>query len=471
MDRPRTLGELRATGYCPTSVKEEMRRNLVRKLLAREPLFPGILGYDDTVLPQLVNALLARHDLLVLGLRGQAKTRLLRQLASFLDEAIPIVAGSEINDDPLAPIGASSRARIAREGDDTPIEWVGRERRYQEKLATPDVTVADLFGEIDLIKHAEGRYLSDEATLHFGLVPRANRGIFCINELPDLAPKIQVALFNVLQERDLQVRGYAVRFPLDLCLVFSANPEDYTSRGRIVTPLKDRIGSVVRTHYPPTRELGIAITEANAWLRRDGTPVFVPHFMKEVLEETARRARTSPAVSAHSGVSVRLTIACMELLASNAERRALLLGEPLAVPRLSDLPAVAAGARGKLERSLEEDEEEDAIFEALAAEAVAAVFAEHARVADLAPVVEAFGPGRQLLVGDRLPSADCARALAELPALARAVSSLLARTVPDEEMRQAPAVQASALELLLEGLHRAGKLSKKRLAEGSAFGR
>src|SRR5207244_1556009 len=293
-------------------VKSEMRRNLIRKLRAGEPLFPGIIGYDETVIPQVQNAVLSRHDLLFLGLRGQAKTRMLRQLVNLLDDAIPIIAGSEVNDNPFAPISRPARERVARDGDATPIEWVGRDRRYQEKLATPDVTIADLIGEIDMIKHAEGRYLSDEMTMHYGMIPRTNRGIFCINELPDLGPKIQVGLFNVLEERDVQIRGFPVRLELDLCLVFSANPEDYTNRGRIVTPLKDRIGSVIKTHYPLTRQHGIAITDANAWSQRDAVRVLVPSFMKEILEETARLARSSQAINQQSGVSVRMSIANYE---------------------------------------------------------------------------------------------------------------------------------------------------------------
>src|SRR6187200_3246718 len=269
MTSPRTLGELRASGYQITSVKDEMRRNLLRKLQAGEPLFDGIIGYDETVLPQIQNAILSKHDMLFLGLRGQAKTRMLRQLVRLLDDAIPIVAGSEVNDNPFAPLSKYARDLIAKHGEETPIDWLGRHQRYHEKLATPDVTIADLVGEIDMIKHAEGRYLSSELTLHFGLIPRSNRGIFCINELPDLSPKIQVGLFNVLEELDVQIRGFPVRLNLDLSLVFSANPEDYTNRGRIVTPLKDRIGSVVRTHYPLTRELGMEITSENAWVRRN----------------------------------------------------------------------------------------------------------------------------------------------------------------------------------------------------------
>ncbi|MBV8609941.1 MAG: sigma 54-interacting transcriptional regulator, partial [Singulisphaera sp.] len=326
IERPRTLGELRASGYRMESVKAEMRRNLIVKLQSGEPLFPDILGYEETVVPQIQNAILSRHDMLFLGLRGQAKTRMLRQLVHLLDDAMPIIAGSEVNDHPYAPLSKEARDRVAARGDETPIEWVGRESRYHEKLATPDVTIADLIGEVDMIKHAEGRYLSNELTMHFGLIPRTNRGIFCINELPDLSPKIQVGLFNVLEERDVQIRGYPIRLNLDLCMVFSANPEDYTNRGRIVTPLKDRIGSVVRTHYPLTRELGIAISDQNAWLARDhdGARLAIPRYLKEVVEEISRLARSSPHINQQSGVSVRMSIANLENVVSNAERRALL---------------------------------------------------------------------------------------------------------------------------------------------------
>src|SRR6266446_7978448 len=282
---PRTLGQLRAGGYKRHSVKAEMRKNLLERLQSGHPLFPGIVGYEETVIPQVENAILSQHDMLFLGLRGQGKTRMLRMLVNFLDPVIPIVAGSEVNDDPLAPLSKYGRDMLERFGDDCPIEWLPREKRYHEKLATPDVTIADLIGEIDLIKHAEGRYLSSELTMHFGLIPRSNRGIFSMNELPDLAAKIQVGLFNVLEERDIQIRGYPIRLELDLALVFSANPEDYTNRGRIVTPLKDRIGSVIRTHYPLTRDDGIAITDANSWTDREAVLVLVPPFMKQILEE------------------------------------------------------------------------------------------------------------------------------------------------------------------------------------------
>src|SRR5215208_3117657 len=337
--RPATVGQLKQTGYRPVSVKDELRRNLIAKLKRREELFPGIVGYRETVVPQIVNGILSKHDLLFLGLRGQAKTRILRMLPDLLDEWMPALADVEINDDPVRP-GTKSGARIvADQGDDAKITWVHRSDRYQEKLATPDVTIADLIGEIDLVKHAEGRYLSDESTMHYGLIPRSNRGIFAINELPDLAPRIQVGLFNVLEERDVQIRGYPIRLNLDVCLVFSANPEDYTNRGRIVTPLKDRIGSVVRTHYPESVEEGIAIAEQNAYVDRvngssgSGVRVDVPRFMSEIIEEVVRLARSSPHVSQASGVSVRTSIANLETAVSNAERRAIMTGEKRAVPR------------------------------------------------------------------------------------------------------------------------------------------
>src|SRR3954454_16326449 len=375
VDRPRTPGGLRGNGYRMESVKDEMRRNLVRKLRAGEPLFPEILGYEETVVPQIQNAILSRHDMLFLGLRGQAKTRMLRQLVHLLDDEMPVVAGSEIHDHPYHPISKYARELVLERGDDTPIGWVHREQRDHEKLATPDVTIADLIGEVDMIKHAEGRYLSSELTMHFGMIPRTNRGIFCINELPDLAPKIQVGLFNVLEERDIQIRGYPIRLNLDLCMVFSANPEDYTNRGRIVTPLKDRIGSTIRTHYPLTRELGISISDQNAWLARDGGRLAIPVYIKEIVEEMSRLARTSPAVNQASGVSVRMSIANLENVISNAERRAILNRERCIVPRVSDLIHAVPSSRGKLELTMAEDEgHEDKMIGRLAAEAVKNVF-------------------------------------------------------------------------------------------------
>lgn len=462
MDRPRTLGELQASGYQVVSVKEEMRRNLIRKLRAGETLFPGIIGYDETVIPQIQNAILSKHDMLFLGLRGQAKTRMLRQLVHLLDDAIPIVAGSEVNDNPFAPISRQARELIAEKGPATPIEWIGRDRRFHEKLATPDVTIADLIGEIDMIKHAEGRYLSSELTMHFGLIPRTNRGIFCMNELPDLSPKIQVGLFNVLEERDIQIRGYPVRLELDLCLVFSANPEDYTNRGRIVTPLKDRLGSVIRTHYPLTREAGIAITDANAWLERDsGIEVVVPLFMKEVIEETARLARRSPAINQASGVSVRMSIANAENMVSNAERRGLVCGEEVTAPRISDLAYIAASSRGKLELTMSEDDgQEDRIIAQLVGEAVKNIFEAYCQIKALRPTVEWFESGNTLLVGDRIPSSEYLKKISDIPSLKKEAQQLVEKAGLEDNRRTHAALLASAVELILEGLHVSNRLNK-----------
>jgi magnesium chelatase subunit I len=457
------LGELKQSGYRVVDVKTEMRRNLIRLLKTDEPLFPGILGYDDTVIPQIQNAVLSKHDMLFLGLRGQAKTRMLRHLVALLDDAIPVVAGSEVHDDPFTPLSRAARERVATDGDATPIEWVGRERRYNEKLATPDVTIADLIGEIDMIKHAEGRYLSDELTMHYGLIPRTNRGIFCINELPDLSPKIQVGLFNVLEERDIQIRGFPMRLELDLCLVFSANPEDYTNRGRIVTPLKDRIGSVIRTHYPVTRELGIAITDANAWLDRDAVTVRVPTFMKEIVEEIARLARASAAVNQQSGVSVRMSIANAENMVSNAERRGLLLGEPVAVPRVSDLQNLAASSRGKLELTMsEEDGQEERVIEKLLGEAVKNVFESYFDVKSFRPLVEWFEAGHTVVVGDRVPSAEYGKRTSAAPALRKEATAFLAKALPGHAAPDEEPLAASVIEFILEGLHVSNRLNKTR---------
>ncbi len=461
-ERPTTLGELRASGYAMETVKDEMRRNLISRIRAGEPLFPEIVGYDETVVPQVQNAILSKHDILFLGLRGQAKTRMLRQLVHLLDEAMPIVEGSEVNDHPYAPVSKESRDKIAKMGDATPIDWVGRSERYNEKLATPDVTIADLIGEIDMIKHAEGRYLSSEMTMHFGLIPRTNRGIFCINELPDLAPKIQVGLFNVLEERDVQIRGYPVRLHLDLCMVFSANPEDYTNRGRIVTPLKDRIGSVVRTHYPLTRELGIAINDANAWLDRDGVHLAIPNYLKEVVEETARLARTSPHVNQLSGVSVRMSIANLENLVSNAERRALVTGETWVVPRVADLAHLIPSSRGKLELTMTEDDgQEDMLIHRIVAEAVKNVFGQYFDPKDFRAVVEHFESGGGLELGDTLPAHEVLERLSKLPQLRKRAEQFAREQqgdLSDPEAREA--ATAAASEFVLEGLHVNNKLNK-----------
>lgn len=463
MDRPRTLGDLRASGHRMESVKDEMRRNLVAKIRAGEPLFPDVLGYEETVVPQIQNAILSRHDMLFLGLRGQAKTRMLRQLVHLLDDAVPVVAGSEVNDHPYAPVSRYARERVAAEGDATPVEWVGREARYNEKLATPDVTIADLIGEIDMIKHAEGRYLSSEQTMHFGLIPRTNRGIFCINELPDLSPKIQVGLFNVLEERDVQIRGFPVRLNLDLCMVFSANPEDYTNRGRIVTPLKDRIGSVVRTHYPLTRELGIAINDQNAWLQRDGGRVSVPAYIKEMVEEMSRLARNSPHVNQQSGVSVRMSIANLENLVSNAERRALLNREGWVVPRVSDLAHAVPSSRGKIELTMSEDDgHEDKLLGRIAEEAVKVVFTQRLDAREFRAAVDYFESGKSVELGDTLSSREVLSRLEKVPGLRKRAEELARETHPGlgDEPDAREAAVASAAEFILEGLHVNNKLNK-----------
>ena len=474
-DRPRTLGELKSSGYRKESVKDEMRRNLIAKLEAGDPLFPDILGYEETVVPQIQNAILSKHDMLFLGLRGQAKTRMLRQLVHLLDESMPIIAGSEINDHPYDPVSKSAREAVAERGDDTPIEWVGRDRRYHEKLATPDVTIADLVGEVDMIKHAEGRYLSSELTMHFGLIPRTNRGIFCINELPDLAPKIQVGLFNVLEERDIQIRGYPIRLELDLCMVFSANPEDYTNRGRIVTPLKDRIGSVVRTHYPLTRDIGIAISDRNAWLERnyDGTTLAVPRYVKEIVEEVSRLARSSPHVNQQSGVSVRMSIANLENVVSNAERRSIAHRERCIIPRVSDLASAAASSRGKLELTMSEDDgHEDKLIQRIIDEATKNVFGLHVDVRELRPIVDYFESGHNVEFGDALSTRTMLERIAKVPGLRKRAEELAAQGVPGTLERDArEAAVASAAEFILEGLHVHNKLNKAAKAGGTTYRR
>jgi magnesium chelatase subunit I len=473
-DRPQTLGQLRASGWKSVGVKHEMRRNLLAKLRRGETLFPGIIGYDETVIPQIVNAVLSGHDVLFLGLRGQGKTRMLRMLTELLDDAVPIVAGSEINDDPYTPLSKYARDIVASKGDATPIEWVGRDRRYHEKLATPDVTIADLIGEVDLIKHAEGRHLSSEDVMHFGLIPRTHRGIFCMNELPDLSPKIQVGLFNVLEERDVQIRGFTVRLALDVCMVFSANPEDYTNRGRIVTPLKDRIGSVVRTHYPLTRELGMQITDANAWREReDGPQIAIPKFLKEIVEETSRLARTSPHVNQASGVSVRMSIANYENLISNTERRALALGEEESVARVSDLVALIGSSRGKIELNMtEETGEEDKLLGRIVEEAVKSIFDQHFDPKQFRNIVEYFESGNTLEVGDRLPAAEILKKIDAVREFRKQVAKAAGELDPQIAATPLrPQLEASVAEFILDGLYCHNRLNKKQRSGMASYGR
>ena len=467
----RTVGSLREKGYRSRSVKQEMRENLISMLRAKVPLFPGIIGYDDTVIPQLINAILSKHDVLFLGLRGQAKSRIIRLLPSLLDEWMPSIAGSDLPDDPIDPKFPRHRRLLNEQGDELEIRWIHRDERYHEKLATPDVAVADLIGEIDLVRHAEGRHLSDEGVIHYGLIPRTNRGIFAINELPDLAPKIQVALFNALEERDVQIRGFPVRIPLDVSMAFTANPEDYTNRGRIVTPLKDRIGSVIRTHYPLRAHEGIAITKENAWLQRDGDngSVDIPKYMLEIVEETVRIARKSPHVNQQSGVSVRTAIASTELLVSNAERRCIRHGETKIVPRITDLQSLPAGSRGKIELMLAEDDKaEEKLITSIAGEAVKDIFKNYYELSDLEGVVEAFADHKTSLeIGDETSTADLMANVEKLPALKKAA----ARICMEADQPSEPAHLAAAAEFILDALYVNNRLSKYAYHGKSLFKR
>jgi|SRR5436190_5654274 len=457
-----TLGALRkdveAGRVARRSVKSEVRDNLIRKLRAGDPLFPGIIGYDDSVVPQVVNAVLSRHNFILLGLRGQAKTRLLRALTSLLDPALPVVPGCEIHDDPLAPLCASCRARVREAGDDLPVAWLNPDQRYVEKLATPDVTIADMIGDLDPIKAARASLeLSDELTMHYGLVPRANRGIFAINELPDLAGKIQVGLFNILQEGDVQIKGYPVRLPLDLMVVFSANPEDYTARGKIITPLKDRIGSEIRTHYPASRQQAMQITQQEAWTDRDAGQIelAIPEYVREVVEEVAFQARQDQKVDKRSGVSQRLPISLLENVVSNAERRALATGEKVAVPRITDIYAAIPAITGKFELEYEgELKGADNVAREMIRSGVAIVFDGWFPNADLRQVTEWFDLGGNLQVDDALSAAELVSRTAGVQGLhdaARAASP--AKRPGDPQL-------ASAIDFVLEGMYAQRKISR-----------
>jgi len=483
---PATLGQLRETNYRYRSVKQELRENLITRLRSGEPIFPGIRGYDDTVVPQIVHALLARHDMLLLGLRGQAKTRILRKLPNLLDPWVPIIADLDLPDDPIHPTTMLGKRRVSELGDDTPIHWLHRDERYHEKLATPDVTIADLLGEIDIVKHAEGRHLSDESTMHFGLVPRSNRGIFAINELPDLAPRIQVGLFNVLEERDVQIRGYPVRLSLDLSLVFSANPEDYTNRGRIVTPLKDRIGSVVRTHYPLTLNEGMRITAENAWLDRTATngqsdgkadapavpKVVIPHYIHRIIEEAIVAARTSSHINQASGVSVRTSIACVETVVSSCERRGIVTGENVVTARVCDLQHVLSSTRGKIELMMADDSEqaEDRLVAALLGEAVKKVFNEIAVIEDYEDLGLEFDSGLRLTIGDTAPAEELVASMAHVQGLTEAAKEV-ANALNKQQGHGDAGMLAGAGELLLEALYVHNRLSKHVAVGGVAYGR
>jgi len=475
--RPRNLGELRRAGWRSRGVRDEVRENLVASLRAgttERERWPGILGYERTVIPQIENAILGRHDFILLGLRGQAKTRLLRMLTNLLDPFVPALEGCELNDDPFAPISARGRRLVAESGDGASVVWIAREDRYREKLATPDVSIADLLGDVDPIKAASRRLsLADEDVLHFGIIPRTNRGIFAVNELPDLSPRIQVGLLNILEERDVQLRGFPVRFPLDVLLVFSANPEDYTNRGAIITPLRDRIASQILTHYPPSMAVARAITDQEAWTRRGAVDVKVPELLREAIEETAIQARASEFVDQKSGVSVRLTTSLLETVVSNAERRALRHGLKRIRARLADLFAAESAVTGKIELVFEgEREGPAAVADRLLGEGVAAVFRrllpapyqqrrdrkEPEPVDVYKPIVDWFAAGHTVVIQDQSADDDAARKVPGLEKLVRAHAE-----IADDEL-------SLACEIALEGLHRASLLSKDRSPDGVSYG-
>lgn len=459
MEAVRTLGELKASGYASRSVKDEMRENLIRKLRSGDTLFKGILGYEETVIPQLVNAILAKHNLILLGLRGQAKSRIIRQLTELLDEEIPIIEGSEINDNPFAPLSAYGRQTIELHGDETKIDWVHRDNRFVEKLATPDVTIADIIGDVDPIKAAKGGHLlSDELTIHFGLLPRANRGIFAINELPDLAGKIQVGLFNIMQEGDVQIKGYPVRLPLDVMLVFSANPEDYTARGKIITPLKDRVGAEIQTHYPADVQLSSAITKQEAWTARDGLNGYsleIPDFIAESIEQIAFEARDDQRIDKRSGVSQRFSITALESAVSNAERRALITGENEIVPRVSDIYAALPAMTGKIELEYEGEQiGATRVTKDLIKRACGVIFEGFFLGIDFTPAVQWFDEGNKLLLSDTASADECVTLLDSVPDL---IDSTL---VPLEFKKPEKARLVSACEFVLEGLYAQNKISR-----------
>src|SRR6202045_2565048 len=452
--KPRTLGDLKGipdfdAGSVSRSVKDEIRGNLLRLIERGEPLFPGIHGYEDTVVPQIVNALLSRHNFILLGLRGQAKSRILRGLINLLDAEIPVMVGCEINDDPLKPICRACREKIAAEGDNTLIDWMPRDSRYVEKLATPDVTMADIIGDVDPIRAARGgRDLSDELTIHYGLLPRANRGIFAINELPDLAGKIQVGLFNIMQEGDIQIKGYPLRLPLDVLLVFTANPEDYTARGKIITPLKDRIGAEIRTHYPSTLDEGMTITQQEAWVARDsGRKIEVPAYLREVVEEIAFQAREDKRVDRRSGVSQRLPITTLESAVSSAEQRAARTGEKCGIARVADIYAAMPAITGKLELEYEgELKGADTIARELIRTAVGRVFSKHFPEVNFQPVIQWFELGGELKLPELATTPERCQQLSKIQGLMEHIGRL---GVTDR--KDAGAV-AGAAEMILEGL-------------------
>ncbi len=464
IDSIRTIADLRSNGYEVKPVREEIRDNLIRRIQSEELVFPGIIGFEDSVIPQLENAILAGQDVILLGERGQAKSRLIRGLVGLLDEYIPKIAGSEINDNPYDPISQASRNRVAEEGDNTPIEWIPREERYSEKLATPDISIADLIGEIDPIKVAEGHYLSDELVIHYGLVPRTNRGIFCINELPDLAERIQVGLFNLMEERDVQIKGYRIRLPLDVYVVSTANPEDYTNRGRIVTPLKDRYGSQIHTHYPrdPRDEIAIMDQERNRF--PDEERLVVPGYLKRIIAEITAQARLSSEINQRSGVSVRVSIANYETALSNAVRRSIVNGEEWACPRVSDLSYIVASFAGKIELETFEEGRESRVTDDLTRRAVLRVFGSIFDLDELEEVITAFDLGGVAVTGSERPAAGYPEMVAAIEGMTGAVTRLT-------EGDRRPEVVAAAAEFILEGLHLSRRLNCDRSDDGYRYTR
>jgi magnesium chelatase subunit I len=458
MERARTFGELKASGYQSISVKDELRSNLIKKLKRGERLFPGIVGYDETVVPQLVNAVLAKHNTILLGLRGQAKSRIIRQLTELLDDHIPIIAGSEVNDDPFHPISAFGRQTLELHGDSIPIDWIGRDARFVEKLATPDVTIADIIGDVDPIKAAKGGHLlSDELTIHYGLLPRANRGIFAINELPDLAGKIQVGLFNIMQEGDVQIKGYPVRLQLDVMLIFSANPEDYTARGKIISPLKDRIGTEIMTHYPAEIQTAVEITRQEAWITRDGLTerLHIPDFIREMVEQIAFEARDDNRVDKHSGVSQRMPITVIESVISNAERRALLTEENEIVPRISDVYAAIPSMTGKMELEYEGEQiGANRIAKDLIKRAAGEIFEGYFVGIDFTQTVQWFDQGNNLRLADTASAKECKTLLEAVPEL---IETAL---IPFDFKKSNLSQMAAACEFVLEGLYAQNKISR-----------
>jgi magnesium chelatase subunit I len=454
--RPATLSELKTSGYKSTPIRLEMRRNLIALLKGRKKIFEGIVGYDDTVIPQIENAILAGQDMIFLGERGQAKSRIMRSLINLLDEYVPVVKGCEINDDPLAPVCKDCRNKLVHQGNAMEIAWLHRDERFGEKLATPDSTIADLIGDVDPIKVAEGRYLSDELTIHYGLVPRSNRGIFAINELPDLAERLQVGLFNLMEERDIQIRGYRIRLPLDIYLVASANPEDYTNRGRIITPLKDRYGAQVRTHYPSTTQEEVSIMESERHrFEGDGLEVFVPPYIKEIVAEITHLARQSPDVNQKSGVSVRVSIANYETVISNAVRRSVVLNEKMVVPRTSDLPYIHSSTDGKIELESLDEFKEGKVVDDLIKKAVATIFNRYRDAEESQLVLAPFNEGFVVEVSDLMDSKKYLETLKKVGGLSSMVKKL---NLPDN-----PEAQASGVEFILEGLYANNLLKKSRV--------